>query len=105
MATHPASRKPATKFVAQRLTDLFSPERDKGRLARKAKLIVACEVDDGSWCELDATDLAHAKALAHNWVDKMNARGCSVWHVEADGSAERGPAVYRYYWSPENIDA
>jgi hypothetical protein len=90
-----------TKFQAQTLTDLMSPECDAGRLARKVEYVVACEVDDGSWCELDATDQEHARVLARNWVDKLSARGCSCWNVRLiDGKL--GPSsFFNYYWTPE----
>lgn len=90
------------KFEARSLADLLTPQRDAGRLARKAEYIVACEVDDGSWCELDAESLAHAEVLARNWVDKLNARGCSVWRVrQMDGRVSPGPSLFNYYWQPE----
>jgi hypothetical protein len=69
------------KFSATCLADLMTPERDAGRVARKVKYVVACEASDGSWCEFDADDSDHGKVLADNAVDKLGARGCSVWSV------------------------
>ena len=92
------------KFSAASIRDLMTPEREAGRVARNiayeadkgatldcAKLayIVAVEVDDGSWVELDAQDIEQARALAVNWVDKFNARGASVWKVWEGGKLGR----------------
>lgn len=89
------------KFSALRLTDLFSPEHCAGRVARGVKIVVATEASDGSWCEFDAEGEEHARVLAQNAVEKLGARGCSCWHIEPDGSYERGPAFYHYFWQPE----
>jgi hypothetical protein len=69
------------KFTALSIEDLFTAERDAGRVARKVEYIVACEASDGTWCEFDADTLLHASLLADNAVDKLGARGCSVWRV------------------------
>lgn len=69
------------KFEAQTINDLFTAERDAGRVARKVEYIVACEASDGSWCEFDADTLLHGSVIADNAVDKLGARGCSVWRV------------------------
>ncbi|NVO13867.1 MAG: hypothetical protein HXX10_07510 [Rhodoplanes sp.] len=78
-------------FEAATIRDLMTPERDAGRVARKARYIVAVEARDGSWCELDGDDEAHARVLADNWTDpqRMGARGASVWAVNADGTLPR----------------
>jgi hypothetical protein len=91
------------KFQARSLSDLMTPERDAGRLARKVEFIVACEVDDGSWCELDATDPAHAQVLARNWVDKLSARGCSCWNVRLMDGKLAPNSFFNYHWSPEQV--
>lgn len=74
------------KFSATKLGDLLTREARIGRAARVAYdavnntalvAVVHVEADDGSWCELDAESVEHAKALANNWVHKMNARGAS----------------------------
>ena len=85
-----------TKFAAQSIRDLRTAEADAGRLAREAKFVVSVEVDDGSWCELDADDVTHAERLAMNWVDVMNARGASCWEVIANGGVKRKP-FFTYY--------
>ena len=36
------------KFEAKSIEDLFTAERDAGRVARKVEYIVACEASDGS---------------------------------------------------------
>lgn len=92
------------KFQAASIRDLMTPERDAGRVSRAAQYaadkgrtldiaklshIVAVEADDGSWFELDADDFANARALAVNQVDKMNARGASVWQVWENGKLGR----------------
>lgn len=92
------------KFAARSMADLLTPERDAGRLARKVEYVVAVEVDDGSWCELDATDYAHGQVLARNWVDKLNARGCSVWRVRLMDGKIVPKSLFNYYWQPEIID-
>ena len=69
------------KFIARSILDLMTPEREAGRVARGAHFIVAVEVDDGSWVELDADDKPHAAVIADNWVAKLNARGASCWAV------------------------
>lgn len=66
-----------TKFKAQKLGDLLTRSANAGRKARGVSYVVHVEVDDGSWCELDASGSQHARTLADNWVDKMNARGAS----------------------------
>lgn len=92
--------RPKSKFAARSFADLLTPERCAGRLARKAEYIVACEVDDGSWCELDATSAEHARVLARNWVDKLDARGCSCWHVRLiDGKL--APNSFFNFWSED----
>jgi len=91
------------KFEALKIEDLFTADRDAGRLARKVSYIVACEASDGSWCEFDADSVAHAKVLADNAVDKLGARGCSVWRVSmADGVCHTSGAfpIYTSYWQP-----
>lgn len=90
-----------TKFAAHSLGQLMMASgRAAGRVARKAKIVVAVEVDDGSWCELDADSEAHAEVLARNWVDVLGARGCSCWHVIEDGSyAARN--FFTYYEQPK----
>ncbi len=92
------------KFEAANIRDLCTPERNAGRLSRRAKYeqpfrfpnalvrlayIVAVEADDGSWTELDGESLDHARRLADAWVNDCNARGCSVWEVGSSGSLAR----------------
>lgn len=88
------------KFPATTVHDLLTPERQAARVLRNVEWVVFVEVDDGSWCELDAESLAHAKTLAHNWVDTLGARGCSVRRVRRqDGRALK--CEYYYFWNPE----
>jgi hypothetical protein len=87
-----------TKFAAQKLTDLWSEAQNRGRLQRGVFFVVATEASDGSWCEFDAESYDHAKVLAHNAVDKLGCRGCSVWAVNAEtGEYHRGGSLYHYY--------
>jgi hypothetical protein len=98
-----------TKFSALSFGDILSDERTAGRAARVTAYVAegkpfthvaVCEADDGSWFELDATDLDHAKALAANQVDWMNCRGCSVRAVARDGSLDiNGAPLYLVYAS------
>lgn len=88
------------KFLASKIEDLFTAERDAGRIARKVEFIVACEASDGSWCEFDGESLEHAKVLAVNAVEKLGARGCSVWNVRIDGTV--GLPHFKFFWSPEH---
>lgn len=88
-----------TKFAAQSIQDLRTGAATMGRFARKAKFVVDVECDDGSWCELDADDKAHAKRLARNWVDVMGARGASCWEVVGNGNVARR-SFFNYY---ENV--
>jgi hypothetical protein len=90
-----------SKFVAQSLADLRTPERSAGRILRNVDYIVAVEVDDGSWCELDAETEEHARVLARNWVDKLGARGCSCWHVRRQDGKLVKQSFFNYYWSPQ----
>lgn len=69
------------KFAAQTIADLFTAERDAGRVARKVPYIAATEASDGSWCEFDGEGFGHAMLLADNAVDKLGCRGASVWKV------------------------
>lgn len=85
-----------SKFAAQSIVPFFSAEANAGRVARKAQFVVLVEVDDGSWCELDADDQAHAGVLARNWVDQGNARGASCWRVFAGGDISGKP--FMTYW-------
>jgi hypothetical protein len=70
-----------TKFSAQSIEAFRTAEANRGRMVRGASFVVCVEVDDGSWCELDADDQGHAATLARNWVDEQNARGASCWRV------------------------
>lgn len=78
-----------SKFEAKTIRDLMTKERSAGRVSRGVGYVVCVECDDGSWCELDATSVPHAKTLADNWVDKMNARGASVRRVLPAGTLAR----------------
>lgn len=92
------------KFSAAKLTDLMTDERNIGRLRRRVFFIVACEASDGSWCEFDGESSDHAKVLADNAVDKLGARGCSVWAVNAEsGAFAFGPAIYHVYAEGDNV--
>lgn len=94
-----------SKFAATSAADLRTAPRNAGRLARKVEYVVTVEVDDGSWCELDAIHVPHAKTLARNWVDKLGARGCSCWRVRLiDGRLTPNP-FYTYYWRGDDADA
>lgn len=73
------------KFSALKIEDLFTVERDAGRVARGVQYIVASEASDGSWCEFDGESFEHAVRLADNAVDKLSARGASVWRVWPSG--------------------
>lgn len=73
------------KFSALSITDLFTAERDAGRVARGVRYIVASEASDGSWCEFDGESFGHALRLADNAVDNLGARGASVWFVGTEG--------------------
>lgn len=90
-----------TKFSALSISDLMTDTANAGRVARRAAYavgvageiepcdflyVVMCEASDGSWCEFDAETLLHGSRLADNAVEKLGARGCSVWRVNADGS-------------------
>lgn len=79
------------KFAAQTINDLFTPERNAGRVARKVEYIVAAEASDGSWCEFDAGTLLHASLLADNAVKNLSCRGASVWRVRLIDGATVGP--------------
>jgi hypothetical protein len=96
-----SERKMAYKFQALDISYLLTDERNAGRVARNATRVVFVEVDDGSWCELDADSDEHARVLCHNWVDKLNARGCSAWNVAADGRIVPGP-IATYYWEGDH---
>ena len=85
-----------TKFKAQSINDLRTNDATLGRFARGSKFVVDVEVNDGSWCELDADDKAHAERLARNWVDVLNARGASCWEVDEFGRCKRKP-FFTYY--------
>lgn len=74
------------KFRATSIKDFMTAEAAEGRKARGVGFVVAVEADDGSWCELDATDRTHAERLAEVWVTQMNARGCSCREVKPDGT-------------------
>lgn len=82
------------KFSATSFQDLQTETRVAGRRARGAYFVVEVEADDGSWCELDADNSEHAKALADNWVEKLGARGCSCWCVNAETGALARTALY-----------
>jgi hypothetical protein len=96
-----------TKFTAQSLTAFWSDEANAGRRARVIAYaalntpfthVVTAEADDGSWCEFDAEDFGHAKRLADNAVDRLGARGCSVWLINPKtGEYLRGPSLYHVY--------
>jgi hypothetical protein len=91
------------KFAAQSINDLRTPEANRGRHARRPFFVVAVEADDGSWFELDAESMDHARTLAKNQVDLMNARGASCWRVVKSGAqiAEMGARpFFTYFWSP-----
>lgn len=92
-----------TKFAARSINDLRTVEATMGRSIRNARFVVQCEVDDGSWCELDAEDKAHAERLARNWVDVMSARGCSCWEANEQGQLKLKP-FFTYYDSDKNDD-
>lgn len=86
------------KFSATKLTDLWTDAHNRGRLQRGVFFVVACEASDGSWCEFDGESLLHASLLADNAVDKLGARGCSVWAVNAEtGEYHRGGSLYHVY--------
>lgn len=90
-----------TKFAALSIADLRTAEANRGRMVRGAKFVVCVEVDDGSWCELDADDQGHAGVLARNWVSAQNARGASCWRVLRMYAGELGAqAFYTVY---ENV--
>lgn len=66
----------------------------------KLAYIVAVEADDGSWCELDAESLDHAKRLAVHWIDVLKGRGASVWEVMPNGRlAGKNSFTYFQDWS------
>lgn len=92
-----------TKFTAQKITDLHVPEACAGRLARRVHIVVACEASDGSWCEFDADDEAHARRLADNAVANLNARGCSCWHVRQIDGRYAPKSFYHKYWEPAHV--
>lgn len=89
-------------FSATSFADLQSAERVAGRLARGVKFVVEVEARDGSWCELDADDKAHAIRLADVWVDRERgqARGASCWSVLSNGKLGR-KGFYRVF---EEVD-
>lgn len=90
------------KFLAATILDLMTAERGAGRIARKAKIVVCVEADDGSWCELDADSEAHARVLAQNWVQTLGARGCSCWHVRQQSGRLAPSSFYSYFNQPED---
>lgn len=92
------------KFSATSIEAFFGQEATAGRAVRGARFVVNVEADDGSWCELDADDVQHAQALANNWVDVLNARGCSCRKVWPDGTLTRKPFYTNFATSTENID-
>jgi len=92
------------KFAAQSIQDLRTGAATMGRFVRKAAFVVDVECDDGSWCELDADDKAHAERLARNWVDVMGARGASCWEVIGNGNVKKKP-FFTYYEDVGFIEA
>lgn len=82
------------KFSALSIDDLFTAERNAGRVARKVEYIVAAEASDGSWCEFDADTLLHGSVIADNAVDKLGCRGCSVWRVRLIDGVVVQPKCY-----------
>lgn len=70
-----------TKFTYTSIADFKTIEANVGRKTRNPAIVVICEADDGSWCELDAESPEHGKLLANNWVDpeRGRGRGASVW--------------------------
>jgi hypothetical protein len=91
-----------TKFRSLSINDFFTAEAAEGRKARDAAFVVAVEVDDGSWCELDAEDGTHAERLAETWVDLMNARGASCRAVKPDGTLVKKPFFTHYNGGSES---
>jgi len=85
------------KFSALSFADLQTEDRVRGRLARGAHFVVEVEANDGSWCELDADNSAHAKVLADTWVEKLGARGCSCWCVNAETGALARTSIYKRF--------
>lgn len=85
-----------TKFAAQKLGDFLTVAMRAPRQLRGCSFVVHVETDDGSWCELDADSMDHARTLAHNWVDKMGARGASCRNVLSTGKLHLRP-FYTYF--------
>lgn len=94
----------STKFSAQKLGDLLTREANAARVIRRALVVVFVEADDGSWCELDADGVEHAKTLADNWVATQNARGCSCRVVRyPTGKPEAKPFYMKF--APHDFDS
>lgn len=91
------------KFAVLSSAEFRSPMANAARVTRwhasELLYVVTCEADDGSWCELDATSLQHARNLSRSMVEKMKARGCSVWGFNPKTGKLRKRASFTYYWS------
>ena len=83
------------KFLATKLGDLLTVSAKAGRAVRSATYadmgvpfvaVVHAEADDGSWFELDAESVEHAKTLANNAVEVLGARGASCRMVGDNGT-------------------
>lgn len=89
------------KFSALTSADLRTKERNEGRLQRARQgnfiAVVFVECDDGSWFELDADTIAHARLLADNQVDKMNSRGASCWTFDFNTGKIKRKAFYMVF--------
>jgi hypothetical protein len=92
-------------FSASSIADLLTPERNAGRVARAVEYVVFVECRDGSWCELDADSEEHCRVLSRNWVDRLEARGCSAWRVRLIDGSITPKAVCTYYWEPSYDEA
>jgi len=66
-----------------------TPEACRSLLAQGVTHVVAVENSKGEWFLAHATSVDHGHTLARSWVDKMDARGASVWRLHEDGPAKR----------------
>lgn len=101
------------KFAATSITDLMTDAANAGRVARRVAYAalnaphdyaVLCEASDGSWCEFDAETLLHGSRLADNAVERLDARGASVWAINKDGSLATEKSYWNYWTHTEGTD-
>ena len=100
--------------MARFVSDYFSSDMDKARVARGCKFVVHVELPNfrGSgelgFEELDADDLSHASRLAEEWVNgalgrSLGSHSASAREVSNDGSLAMNPLfiVSQYFYDDE----